>query len=240
MPKAIEVELQIIFEEYRALKTEIQRRSQDQLTCLQRSLVSIGVLATVVRFEVQEFKILLLIAPWILLTLGSLWLDHHITIHDLAFYITKLEKRIKKLDSYYISTFIKNEWRWETFYGDVRQQRKQARFLCLPLVNLLFLQNYLSFFYFLIPSIISVISYFVILKQDINGWSLVINGWSLVLERWLLLFTETVSFQYWTALFIIILDCILTIYFLVFWWQANFVTDKLLSSSFKRRTDNNK
>ena len=233
MPKPIEVELQIIFEEYRALKTEIQRRSQDQLTCLQRSLVSIGVLATVVRFEVQEFKILLLIAPWILLILGSLWLDHHITIHDLGFYITKLEKRIKELDSYYISTFIKNEWGWEIFYVDVRQQRKQARFFCLPLGNLLFLQNYLSFFYFLIPSIISVISYFVILKQDINGWSL-------VLERWLLLFTETVSFQYWTALLIIILDCILTIYFLVFWWQANFVTDQLLSSSFKRRTDNNK
>ena len=83
-------------EEYRALRAEIQRRSQDQQNIVNTSLLSVGalfgILSAIVNSKHPEnwseiSDLLLLIGPWIFLNLGILWCNHNKTIHNIGIYI---------------------------------------------------------------------------------------------------------------------------------------------------------
>jgi hypothetical protein len=204
-----ELLIKIIFEEYQALRAEIQRRSQAQLTCLQISLLSMGALSGIVTSNVLLYKTLLLIAPWILLSLGSLWCDHHIAIHSIGSYIKTLELSIKTLHPEQISKFLQSEnWGWETGYSKKRQGLRDQSSLMIPrlkgrIINrLLFLQNFIPFFFFFIPSLLSIISYL-----QIDGALATI-----------------------TSKLIFLFDILLLLLFILYWIQAGNETSGLLDS----------
>ena len=206
----IDIELQIILEEYKALKAEIQRRSQDQLVCVRISLTSIGILSGLATSSTIQFDNLLLIAPWIFLTLGILWCDHHTIIHDIGFYLQKLELRIKTLKSSRISEFIKSEdWGWETFLSKKINNRTEIIFGRLTL-----LKNLLPIFYFFIPSVVSFLIYGIY-------WSIAKNFSPL---RILLIIS------------IFLLYCFLTLIFFLSWKQAGIATNSLRSFWYGKRT----
>lgn len=219
MSSNIEIQLQIIFEEYKALRAEIQRRSRDQLTCVQTSLVSIGTLTGVVTSDIQQFKILLLIAPWILLTLGSLWCDHHSTIHDIGKYIKNLELALKQ--STITFQVIKSNdqlikldnWGWETTFSKVRKEKREK-----ILGPFTFLDNLLPLFYFLIPSILSIIAYGLTFN-----WSLALNKTNFI--------KFIKGFDNWTSLLILIVDIFLVIIFCVLWKQAKTSTTTIFKEN---------
>lgn len=83
-------------EEYRTLRAEIQRRSQDQQNIVNASIASFAALLSAlspitdsdkVNSGSELFNSLLLISPWVFLNLGILWCDHDKSIHNIAIYI---------------------------------------------------------------------------------------------------------------------------------------------------------
>ncbi|MBL7074211.1 hypothetical protein ISS37_03090 [candidate division KSB1 bacterium] len=142
--------LQAIISEYQMLREEIQRRSTDQMHCVVASVLSIGVLISLIAQNPTKYSPVLIVIPWILAVFGIIWLDCNCSIFLLGQYIRD-EIEGKKLPALLESSEI-NWIGWQHYIYKKREKWKFPSYIVFIL----------PFFYFVIPSIVCVIAYIIL------------------------------------------------------------------------------
>jgi len=143
--------LQAVLSEYGKLRDEIQRRSNNQLFCITVSIASSGVLLGLLIEDVASRLPILLIIPSLLVIFGLIFLDHHDRIFELGHYISE-EIENKKLDM----IFEKSNIKWIGWESILEEKRKKSIENKKPLS---LIATELSFLYFTLPSVFSVVIY---------------------------------------------------------------------------------
>ena len=208
-----DLSLKILYEEYRSLKTEIHGRSRDQLVCITSSLLGISALFGAIASNPDQLRPLFLLAPWVLLVFGIIWCDHHTTIHLIGSYIKHLElHRIPEILGHNLSEDASTKKLFESspemllntgweawFSGERKRHRKSWKRNLVGLIGSI--HRFLPLFYFLLPSVLSIASYF---SSERCG---------------------SVNISPWLELSLVLFDSGLIIIFILFWYRACLATD---------------
>lgn len=150
-----EKKVDIVLEEYKALRAETQSRSQKQFFSVSASIIAVGTLIGIFLQNTATNYPIILIIPWVLTVFGIYWVDNAESIRGIGKFIgDEIEKN--KIPSL-TGEDAKNLLTWQTSVnekyidGDIRD---------IPYIII-----FIPLVYFILPSVIAIIAFIYCAKQ---------------------------------------------------------------------------
>jgi hypothetical protein len=160
----LEKKVDLIIAEYNTLRDEISARSNKELISITISISAVSAIIGVISINyIAGYNLsILLIIPWILSFFGYIWLDHSKSISFIGDFIYK-EIENKKISTLFTDEKF-NYLSWESsLQKEIKDVRKKTLFFWISRKS-----TFVPLFYFIIPSIFSLIVFFVYNGCKIN------------------------------------------------------------------------